>query len=278
MTVPPQIRVWGILFCCYLLSADRWTFACGDLTGILYLHSHKDYTSTSFDIHFVICQYLSGSVVLCQFCLPWTLLQEAFPLKHFWQWTIASLWCTIWSIVTCRTLGLDFFHTVFKSFISRRLSLCITKQGVRAFVFDFWSFFLTQKSSWIALLNTEEGRVNGLDYTPNAMDSPTFSSTSCSSCFGDLHASTSSYIVMSVYHDVYTGGGLLHFASCATFPITEIHTWFPSHRSPFRHERGPSGILTGNTLRVEIPRNMGRKSRDSQRTRRRITVNEGIQQ
>jgi hypothetical protein len=39
VAVLPQIRVWGILprFCCYLLSADRCTFACGDLAGILYL-------------------------------------------------------------------------------------------------------------------------------------------------------------------------------------------------------------------------------------------------
>jgi hypothetical protein len=36
------------------------------------------------------------------------------------------------------------------------------------------------------------------------MDSPTFSSTSHSACFGDVHAST------SVHHDVYTGGSLLH--------------------------------------------------------------------
>ncbi len=108
VAVPPQIRVWGILFCCYLLSVDRCTFAC-----------------------------VSGSAVLCQFCLPWTLLQEAFPLKHFWRWTIVSLWCTIWSIATCGTLGLDFFHVVFKSFISRRPSLCITKQGVRAFTLNF---------------------------------------------------------------------------------------------------------------------------------------------
>jgi hypothetical protein len=74
----------GYIVLLYLLSADRCTFACGDLTGILYLHSRKDYTSTSFVIYFVIWQYLSGSTVLCQFCLPWTLLQEAFPLKHFW--------------------------------------------------------------------------------------------------------------------------------------------------------------------------------------------------
>ena len=36
------------------------------------------------------------------------------------------------------------------------------------------------------------------------MDSPTFSSTSRSACFGDLYASTSEH------HDVYTGGRLLH--------------------------------------------------------------------
>ena len=76
-----------------------------------------------------------------------------------------------------------------------------------------------------ALLNTEEGRVNGLDYAPNTMDSPTFSSTSRSACFGDLHASTSSHIVMSAHHDVYTGGCLLHFASYAAFPSADIHEW-----------------------------------------------------
>ena len=57
------------------------------------------------------------------------------------------------------------------------------------------------------------------------MDSPTFSSTSRSACFGDLHASTSSHIVMSAHHDVYTGGCLLHFASYAAFPSADIHVW-----------------------------------------------------
>ena len=74
VAVPPQIRVWGILFCCDLLSADRCTFVCGALAGILYLHARKDYTSASFIIHFIICQYLPGSAVPCEFCLPWTLL------------------------------------------------------------------------------------------------------------------------------------------------------------------------------------------------------------
>jgi len=37
------------------------------------------------------------------------------------------------------------------------------------------------------------------------MDSPTFSSTSRSACFGDLHAST------SAHHHVYTGGSLLQY-------------------------------------------------------------------
>ena len=48
---------------------------------------------------------------------------------------------------------------------SRRPSFCITKG--------------------VALLNTEEGRVNGYQGVC-LMDSPTFSSTSCYACFGDL--------------------------------------------------------------------------------------------
>ncbi len=42
VAVSPQIRVWGILFCCCLLSTDRCAFACGDLTGILYLKPKDD--------------------------------------------------------------------------------------------------------------------------------------------------------------------------------------------------------------------------------------------
>ena len=38
VTVPPQIRVWVILFCCYLLSADRCSSLCGD-AGILYFRA-----------------------------------------------------------------------------------------------------------------------------------------------------------------------------------------------------------------------------------------------
>ena len=34
--------------------------SCGTLTGILYLHTHKDYTSSSFVIHFVIWQLPIG--------------------------------------------------------------------------------------------------------------------------------------------------------------------------------------------------------------------------
>ncbi len=195
-----------ITLTCHLAPEGRW-FSHNILASRMYLHSYKDYTSASF---------------LCQYCLPWTLLQEAFPLKHFWNWTVASL-------------ARLFFHSVFKFFISHRPSLFITKQGVLAFAFNFWSFFLTQKSAWNTILNTEEGRVNGLDYAPNAMDSPTFSSTSHSACFGDLHASTSSHIVMSVHHDVYTGGGLLHFASYAGFSSTDIHVCPPSHRHHFPH-------------------------------------------
>ena len=43
-------------------------------------------------------------------------------------------------------------------------------------------------------------------------------------------------------------------------------------------ERGPSGLLAGNALRIEILRNRSRKSRDDQWTNWRIVVNKGIQQ
>ncbi len=79
--------------------------------------------------------------------------------------------------------------------------------------------------------------MNGIDYAPNEMDSPTFSSTSHSECFGDLHASTSSHIVMSAHHDVYTGGGLLLFASYVVFPNADIHVWSPYHRHHFPHTK-----------------------------------------
>ena len=66
------------------------------------------------------------------------------------------------------------------------------------------------------------------------MDSPTLSSTWRSASFGDLHASTSSHIVMSAHHDVYTGGCLLHFASYAAFPSADIHVWLPYLRHSSR--------------------------------------------
>ncbi len=174
-----------ITLTCHLAPEDRW-FYHNILSSRMYLHSYKDYTSASF---------------LCQYCLPWTLLQEDFPLKHFWNWTVASHWCTIWSIVTCGTLGLDFFSIPFsnRSFLTDPLSSSQNKE-----------FLLS-------------------------MDSPTFSSTSHSACFGDLHASTSSHIVMSVHHDVYTGGGLLHFSSYAGFSSTDINVCPPSHRHHFPH-------------------------------------------
>ncbi len=88
-------------------------------------------------------------------------------------------------------------------------SLCLTKHGIRAFVFLF-EFFIAQKSSMHRIrergvcMDMEGISRNGFGYVINfAMDSPTFSSTSRSACFGDLHAST------SAHHDVYTGGRLL---------------------------------------------------------------------
>ena len=100
VTVSPQIR---ILFC-YLLSADRCTIVCGALTGILYLHTRKDYTSSSFVFHFVICQSPVGLGISVSVLSSGRLLSVSL------------------SIV---------------SFISHRPSHCITKQGVRTFVFIF---------------------------------------------------------------------------------------------------------------------------------------------
>ena len=90
-------------------------------------------------------------------------------------------------------------------------SLCLTKHGIRAFVFLF-EFFILHRAEELNASHSGEGSVcmdmegisrNGFGYVINfAMDSPTFSSTSRSACFGDLHAST------SAHHDVYTGGRL----------------------------------------------------------------------
>ena len=75
--VPPQIQVWCILFCCYLLSVDRCYFVNGT-PGILHFHVrtalHHRLLSFSLSVN-----HLSGSAFPCQFCLPWTLLQEAHP-------------------------------------------------------------------------------------------------------------------------------------------------------------------------------------------------------
>ena len=48
--------------------------------------------------------------------------------------------------------------------------------------------------------------------------------------FGDIYSDD----VMSAYNDVqvYTGGGLLHFASYSTWPSEDIHPWLPCQRHP----------------------------------------------
>ena len=50
--------------------------------------------------------------------------------------------------------------------------------------------------------------------------------------FGDIYSDD----VMSAYNDVqvYTGGGLLHFASYSTWPSEDIHVCLPSQRHPSR--------------------------------------------
>ena len=57
--------------------------------GILHFH-----VRTTPQLHlffpFVIDIHLSDSVFPCQFCLSWTLLQEAYPLKHLTQVTVQS--------------------------------------------------------------------------------------------------------------------------------------------------------------------------------------------
>jgi len=111
-------------------------------------------------------------------------------------------------------------------------SLCLTKHGVRAFVFLF-EFFIAQKSSMHRIrergvwMDMDGISRNGFAYVfiNFAMDSTTFSSTSRSACFGDLQAST------SAHHDVYTGGRLLRIMHHWT---TNIYVWIPSHRHPSR--------------------------------------------
>ncbi len=61
------------------------------------------------------------------------------------------------------------------------------------------------ESEWITRSRSPEHRSGESEWIGlRLMDSSVFSSTSLSAYFGDLHAST------SVYHDVYTGGSLLH--------------------------------------------------------------------
>ena len=108
VTVPPQIRVWGIVFYCYLLSDDRCYFVCGT-PGILHFRVRTTPQIHLFSIS-LFDNHQSRLVFPSQFCLLWTSLQETHPLKHFWCWNIVlHTGSTIWSIVTRRTLGLDFF-------------------------------------------------------------------------------------------------------------------------------------------------------------------------
>ena len=60
----------------------------------------------------ITCRTRYFRVSFVFFVSLWTLLQEVHPLKHFWCWTNTLRRRTIWSIVTCGTLGLDFFRVV----------------------------------------------------------------------------------------------------------------------------------------------------------------------
>ena len=116
-------------------------------------------------------------------------------------------------------------------------SLCLTKHGIRAFVFLF-EFFIAQKSSMHRIrergvcMDMEGISRNGFGYVINfAMDSPTFSSTSRSACFDDLHAST------SAHHDVYTGTSISHHAALkhehprmSSFSVASFSTLHSSFR------------------------------------------------
>ena len=113
-----------------------------------------------------------------RFCRRLTLLQ------HFWRWTLILRWRTIWSIVTFRTIGLDFFPCRYQSSISHQPSFCIHNRNLR---------FISGVSSshgrtlWMTLQTRERGEwLNWitflyyieLDYAPmlSTMDSPMFTS------------------------------------------------------------------------------------------------------
>ncbi len=185
-------------------SVARCTFACGSLGFCTSTHGrttlqHRFLSSSLF------CNYLSGSAFPCQFCLLWTLLQEVYPLKHFWRRNVALLSRTIWSVCTCRTLGLDFFPC---------------RYIIVHLVADPLCTSFRERGEWL----------NRITHDVGSMDPTIFTSfgTTWSTWFGALRASD------SAHNDVYTGGGLLHFSSYATLTSVDIHGWIPSQWYPSR--------------------------------------------
>ncbi len=80
VTVPPQIRVrWGVRFLLLFSLAGFCTFTYGPRILHLFVRTTHQYRLLSTSL---FGNYLSDSVFPCPFCLLWTLLQEAYPLKH----------------------------------------------------------------------------------------------------------------------------------------------------------------------------------------------------
>jgi hypothetical protein len=131
----------------------------------------------------------------------------------------------------CFLLLSSSFFVCFPSLHSRRPSLCITFSPSLSLYHKTrcdCPNYRRGESEWITRSRSPKHRRGESEWIGLLlMDSPTFSSTSRSACFGDLHAST------SAHHDVYTGGSLLsHHAS---IPSADIHVWFPSQWHPSRH-------------------------------------------
>ncbi len=100
---------------------------------------------------------------------------------------------------------------LFPSLHSRRPSLCITFSPTLSLHHKTRSRSPKQRrgeNEWITRSRSPEHRRGESEWIRlRLMDSPTFSSTSRSTCLGDLHAST------SAHHAVYTGVSLLRIMS-----------------------------------------------------------------
>jgi hypothetical protein len=100
-------------------------------------------------------------------------------------------------------------------------SLCIPSQHKNTeFALFCFEFFIAQKSSIAFGRGESEWMTYELDYAPRRNG------------FTDIYSDD----VMSAHNDVqvYTGGGLLHFASYSTWPSEDIHVCLPPQRHPSR--------------------------------------------